>query len=187
MALSSGAALPLIAQYESGNQNIANVPLPGAAPSTASGYYQIINGTWQQYAAGVPGASQYPTAMSAPQSVQTQVAAAIYNAQGLGPWSSNAPLVSAITAAGGAPVSDTTGADTAPMGVGGGNAGAAVNQGGGLGTSIIAGVWEVVSRGTLILIGAALVILALAALLFESKTVQTVTGHAAGKVAATVG
>lgn len=80
-------------------------------------------------------------------------------------------------------MSDTTGADTAPMGVGGGNAGAAVNQGGGLGTSIIAGVWEVVSRGTLILIGAALVILALAALLFESKTVQT----AAGKVAATVG
>ena len=183
MALSAGAALPLIAQYESGNQNVLNTQ-----GSSASGYYQIINGTWQQFAPTVGvNLNQYPTAMTAPQDVQTQVATAIYNQQGIGPWSSNVPLLAAINGAGGAPVSTTT-TDTAPIGVGGGNSGAAVDQGGGLGglgTSIIAGVWEIVSRGALILVGALLIVLALAALIIESKTVQTAARHV--KAVASVG
>ena len=63
-----------IAQAESGFRNIVS----GTAGSTASGIYQINNPTWRQFApqAGVD-LSQYPTALSAPTDVQTQVASVI--------------------------------------------------------------------------------------------------------------
>jgi hypothetical protein len=90
--------LPLISQYESGNRNVLNASGPGGTPaSTASGYYQITNGTWQDFApkAGV-SLKQYPTAMSAPQDVQQKVAALLYNQRGIEPWSSDTRLLAAL-------------------------------------------------------------------------------------------
>ena len=95
---SSSSVLPLISQYESGGRNVPNASGPGGAPaSTASGYYQITNGTWRDFApkAGV-SLSQYPTAMSAPFDVQTRVASQLYAQRGLDPWSSNTRLLAAI-------------------------------------------------------------------------------------------
>jgi hypothetical protein len=67
-----------IAGVESGGQNILTRIQPPGGGNTASGYYQIINSTWQSYArqAGVD-TNLYPTAMSAPADVQTQVASTI--------------------------------------------------------------------------------------------------------------
>jgi hypothetical protein len=67
-----------IERVESGGQNIVTRIQPPGGGNTASGYYQIINSTWQQYArqAGVD-TNLYPTAMSAPKDVQTQVASQI--------------------------------------------------------------------------------------------------------------
>lgn len=45
--------------------------------------------------------------------------------------------------------------------------------GGGLLSAIITPVWELIQRSLIILIGAAIVLIAMAALLFKSKTVQT--------------
>lgn len=89
--------LPTIAHYESGDRNINNIPTPGQPHSSASGHYQIIDGTWRQFAPQVGvDVKQYPTALSAPKDVQTAVATEIYNQQGLAPWSSNAPLMQAV-------------------------------------------------------------------------------------------
>jgi hypothetical protein len=99
--ISSNQALPLISQYESGNQNVlTGIVSTTQYPNTASGYYQITNPTWQQYAPGAGiDTSVYPTAMSASQADQTSVAGAIYNAQGIQPWSSNTPLMNAVNSA----------------------------------------------------------------------------------------
>lgn len=77
-----------IAGAESGHRNI-----PASDPSsTASGFFQINNPTWQQFAplAGV-NLSQFPTALSAPADVQTQVASVIP----LGRWTNFAPATAA--------------------------------------------------------------------------------------------
>jgi hypothetical protein len=77
-----------IAGAESGHRNI-----PASDPSsTASGFFQINNPTWQQFApqAGV-NLAQFPTAMSAPADVQTQVASVIP----LGRWTNFAPATAA--------------------------------------------------------------------------------------------
>lgn len=163
MSLTAEQALPLISQYESGNKNILNTQ-----GSTASGYFQIINGTWQQFApqAGV-SLLQYPTAMSAPQDVQTAVATTIYNRQGFQPWASNAALMAAV----GNQQGDTTVTDlpdTAPIAVGGStNAGAAGNSTGG--SSLFSSIWNYISRGVLLFAGFMLVFIALAALFWQSK------------------
>lgn len=161
--LSANDALPLISKYESGGDPLAQNPT-----STASGAYQIINGTWQQFApqAGV-SLLLYPTAKSAPLDVQTQVATAIYDKQGFQPWSSNAALIAAVSGqqAGSGTVS---GVDTAPIAVGGSsNAGAAGNSTGG--TGWFSSIWNYVSRGVLLFSGFILVFLALAALLWRAK------------------
>jgi hypothetical protein len=94
----SSSILPLISQYESSNRNVLNASGPGGTPaSTASGYYQITNGTWRDIApqAGV-SLAQYPTAMSAPQDVQTKVASLLYQQRGIAPWASDTRLLAAI-------------------------------------------------------------------------------------------
>lgn len=195
MALSSDQALPLISQYESGNANVLNQTGPGGTPaSTASGYYQITNPTWAQYApqAGVD-LSQYPTAISAPQSVQTQVASTIFNQQGFGPWSSNTKLMSAVSDTGsqtlpmldenGNPLQSTdpiTGASG--LGSAGQAAGAATSQAiGGVVNSYTSWLWQFAERGILLGVGFTFVLVAIIALLWQSKTVKVATSSLAAK------
>jgi hypothetical protein len=96
--------LAYIAAYESGTPGqIGSYNATATNPnSSAQGAYQILQGTWQQWApnAGV-SLQQYPTAGSAPLSVQNQVASYGYNTQGFTPWASNQGLMSAIFGAGG--------------------------------------------------------------------------------------
>lgn len=157
--LTAAQALPLIEQYESGGQNVLTAIQPPGGGNTASGLYQIINGTWQQYApqAGV-SLSQYPTAMSAPADVQTQVATVLYNQQGFGPWSSNTALLNAVAAQGGTTtLPETTTTAAAPV------SGS---------TSFSSGIWEDAERALVILIGLVIVAIALVALLSQAKTVR---------------
>lgn len=81
-----GAALAMIAGAESGGRNVLNYRFDPR--HTASGYFQITNSTWRQFAraAGVD-LSRYPTAISAPFRAQSQVAATLYRARGFSPWS----------------------------------------------------------------------------------------------------
>lgn len=202
MALSAAQALPLISQYESDNRNVIN-----ASGSTAGGYYQIINGTWQQFApqAGV-SLVQYPTAMTAPQDVQTAVATQIYNTQGFQPWASNTRLIAAVNAQTG--TTDVSSSDSAFVTGGGtsstagGTAGVSGLVSGGGNTSLpptafassfLPWVWNLIERGGLLLVGFMFIFIAVAALLWQSKSVQTTVhtvgdavggaGKAAGKAA----
>lgn len=74
----------------------------------------------------------------------------------------------------------TTAASSSVAGSTGSGVGAAVS---GFTTSLLSPVWEIVSRGLLIWVGILLIIAALFALLWQSKTVQT-TAKTVGKVAA---
>ena len=94
-------AAALIAQYESSNN-----PTAQSSTSTASGLYGFLNGTWAAYApqAGV-SLQQYPTAASAPASVQTAVFYADFNNNGFNDWTCpgcDPAATAAIQAAGGA-------------------------------------------------------------------------------------
>ena len=94
--------LNLIAQYESNNQNIPNYAYDPT--HTAQGYYQITNQNWQSIAPvlGID-LNQYPTAMSAPQSVQAQVATYLLTQTpgGISNWSNyNPQLMAALQSAG---------------------------------------------------------------------------------------
>jgi hypothetical protein len=85
--------LQAVAQRESGGDPTALNYVARADPTayargaTASGKYQMTNSTWQQGAAwaGVD-TSKYPTAMSAPEPIQDQVASAVYDHRGTTPW-----------------------------------------------------------------------------------------------------
>lgn len=80
--------LPAISRYESSNKNVVNYKFNSNPKMySASGYYQITNTTWRGIApsAGI-NLSQYPTAMSAPRSVQQTAATALVNKYGLQPW-----------------------------------------------------------------------------------------------------
>jgi hypothetical protein len=94
--------LRLISQYESGNRNIPNYKYgPGF---TAQGYYQITNTNWNNVAPllGID-TSMYPTAMSAPQDVQAQVANYLLTQTpaGISNWSNyNPQLMAALSSAG---------------------------------------------------------------------------------------
>ncbi|HEY2616158.1 MAG TPA: hypothetical protein VGI78_02360 [Acetobacteraceae bacterium] len=85
--------LQAVAQRESGGDPTALNYVAKADPSaydrgaTASGKYQMVNSTWQQAAqwAGVD-TGKYPTARSAPEAVQDQVASALYDHSGTAPW-----------------------------------------------------------------------------------------------------
>jgi hypothetical protein len=93
--------LDAIMQRESGGQNVYNYK-HDLAPRyyTASGYYQIVDSTWREGAklAGVDS-SQYPTAISAPKDVQTQVAQALFARYGERPWAESAPKGHALAPA----------------------------------------------------------------------------------------
>src|SRR4051812_2390534 len=74
------AAWDLIAHCESGNKNVKN------ANSSASGFFQIINGTWL----GNGGGKYGPTAMSATYAQQLEIANNIYRAAGgFSPWNAS--------------------------------------------------------------------------------------------------
>jgi phage-related minor tail protein len=90
--------LDAIVRFESGGRNIAQQAVPPGGgynpstgtvtgPSSASGYFQMINPTWRR-AAGLAGidASQYPRAMDAPYDVQRQAAGALLQREGPGHW-----------------------------------------------------------------------------------------------------
>jgi hypothetical protein len=79
---------------ESGGQNIANTTATTSS-GQAQGYFQITTGTWNTYAgkAGVD-LNQYPTPLSAPLNVQSQVASTIP----LGQWAGS--TLSGLQAAG---------------------------------------------------------------------------------------
>jgi hypothetical protein len=117
LALAAGInPLPLIAHYESGgNPTIPN----GSLGSSASGLYQMVNGTWAEALqdCGCGTTAQYPSAMSAPASLQTAAAAALVNANGLGDWTCpgcDAPFANAVNAAGGVGAFQTSGLSTNP-------------------------------------------------------------------------
>src|SRR5215475_1134977 len=95
--------LSLIMQYESAEgQNIPNYKFgPGF---TAQGYYQITNENWLKIAPQLGiNTAVYPSAMSAPQDVQAQVATYLLTQTpaGIGNWANyNPQLNAALTAAG---------------------------------------------------------------------------------------
>jgi hypothetical protein len=175
VSLTAAQALPIISQYESSNSNVPNQMGPNGTPlSTASGYYQIINGTWQQFAPQVGvDLNQYPTAMSAPQSVQAQVAGAIYNAQGFNPWSSNTQLMNAVANYG--TPSNATGVTT-PMSGSSGTGSTTANtvpSNYNAGTGWASVLLEMLTRGGVVIVGFGLLMVGLIFLLIQSKTVQT--------------
>lgn len=89
--------LALIAQDESANGTLLKNP-----NSSASGIFQDVNGTWRSELAAIGGdPNQYPTAISAPASLQAQVNAHLFNTQGWAPWASNQTLMADVAAAGG--------------------------------------------------------------------------------------
>ncbi len=82
----------IVQNFESGgNYGAVNIPLPGQAPSTASGAYGFTNPTWRQYLGQIAGTlgispSLYPTARSAPASVQDAVFNQAVTVNGLNDW-----------------------------------------------------------------------------------------------------
>ena len=73
--------------------------------STASGIYGFLQTTWQQDLQAIGGSvAQYPTAISAPSSLQTAVFAYEYNTRGFSAWTCpgcDAVLTQEVTNAGG--------------------------------------------------------------------------------------
>ncbi len=84
--------LPVIEQYESGGRNIQQQAVPSSV-STASGYYQITNTTWNSVVAPAtglpavgPGTSNPDGVMDLSAAQQQQGASALFSAQGFNPW-----------------------------------------------------------------------------------------------------
>jgi len=104
-------ALDAIALRESANQNVPN----SAGTSTASGYWQILDSTWQDGAklAGVD-VSKYPRAMDAPRDVQRTVAGALLDKYGVAPWAASAPGKGVAARTGGTDVAGPGAGKTAP-------------------------------------------------------------------------
>lgn len=88
-AIGATDPLGIIEHFESAGRNVMN--FINDARHTASGFFQITNSTWRQFAGQVAGAGQYAAAILAPYSIQRAVAQAIYNAQGFGPWENYNP------------------------------------------------------------------------------------------------
>lgn len=82
---SQDSILAAIASCESGNRNIPTgiTDRNGRRLSTASGYWQIVNGTWRAH-----GGTQFAsTAIQASYEQQLVIARNILNGQGIGAWS----------------------------------------------------------------------------------------------------
>lgn len=74
----------LVSHFESGGNPVATNPDPN---SSASGLYGFTNGTWAQYLTQLGGSlSAYPTASSAPASLQTSVFNQAVTVNGLNDW-----------------------------------------------------------------------------------------------------
>src|SRR2546430_16741385 len=97
MAYNWSTVAPLIRETESGDVNAKNSGIANVN-SSASGYYQITNSTWHEWApkAGVD-TKLYPTAYSAPIDVQDKVAQQGYKERGLRPWAPYNPRLNAAT------------------------------------------------------------------------------------------
>jgi hypothetical protein len=76
----------MVQHFESGDYSAAPTAANLALGSTASGAYQFTNTTWNQYAAAVPGASQYGAAYLAPPAVQDAVFQQAVQSNGLNDW-----------------------------------------------------------------------------------------------------
>lgn len=74
---------PYIIQSESSGQNVLQHLVP-VSVSTASGYYQITNSTWNSIPSSITGG--YPTAMSAPFDTQTAAAEYLWNNNNGNDW-----------------------------------------------------------------------------------------------------
>ena len=137
-------ALPALEARESGGRNIDTQILgpDGKPASTASGYYQMIDPTFQEgmKLAGIPGT--WTHAKDAPREVQTAAANAIYQKYGVAPWAASNPNRGTKTAStsgttvaaqgpGGSVVVQQGGEPPAPPG---GPSSAPVYAGGGIGT-----------------------------------------------------
>ena len=92
---------PLVAIAGPESSNGANLYNPA---SSATGIWQDLQGTWASTLPNIGvSPSLYPTAASAPASVQAAANAYLYNTQGFAPWAPYDPtLASNIAAAGGA-------------------------------------------------------------------------------------
>lgn len=95
--------LNFIIPFESSGNPTAQNPTPG---STASGLLGDVNSTWANSLAlcNCGTTAQYPTAASAPPSVQLAANAALFNSQGFGPWTCagcDPALTAALAADGG--------------------------------------------------------------------------------------
>jgi hypothetical protein len=109
------AKLREIERRESGGQNILNRQGPGGSPaSSASGFYQMIDGTWLHAArlAGID-TNRYPRAIDAPHDVQHRAALALMNEQGERPWISSAPHLGHVPLGGGAATGGVAGGGAA--------------------------------------------------------------------------
>lgn len=109
-----GDPLDLIMKHESAGKNVNQNVVPAGGgynpsvgrvtgPSSASGYFQMIDPTWRKAAtmAGID-TGQYPRAISAPYELQRKAAEALFKAEGFAPWAPyNAALRKDIAAAGG--------------------------------------------------------------------------------------
>ena len=83
-------AADIVSQYESGNKNIPNYRYD--VRHTASGFYQITDTNWNNYAPKVGiDTNKYPTAISAPKEVQRSVFDKMYSEQGFAPWANYNP------------------------------------------------------------------------------------------------
>jgi hypothetical protein len=111
---SNSSILPLIIQYESGgNPTAANLS------SSSTGLFGDVTATWAAALAdcGCGSTATYPTAASAPASVQIAANAALINANGLSDWTCagcDPALVAAINADGGLSAFQTSGLSTNP-------------------------------------------------------------------------
>lgn len=141
-------ALATISQFESGNRNIQQQVVPTSA-STASGYYQITNTTWNGTVApntGLPtvgpGTSNPNGVVDLSQAQQTQGASYLFQQQGFQPWTCSgcdAPLANYVAQNGGASnfgllgdplnTAGTGGAALAPTSAGGGGTAMTVTPG----------------------------------------------------------
>jgi hypothetical protein len=75
----------IVEQTESDGRNIPNYRYDPR--HTASGFWQVTDTNWKHYAPGLGiDVGKYPTAMSAPRNLQSQVAGKMYAEQGFKPW-----------------------------------------------------------------------------------------------------
>jgi hypothetical protein len=99
-ALPKDQALAAIVQRESGGKNIPTAILgpDGKPASTASGYYQMLDDTWQTAAQLAGIKNPPPRAMDASKADQDAAASALWDKQGYQPWAASNPAARGVAA-----------------------------------------------------------------------------------------